>query len=60
MDMTGTNMSYFLSEYYERHHDTGGCSGRGAGRGAAAAVGFTPPVAKKAKLHEDPDFVQGG
>ena len=31
--------------------------GRG-GRGAAAAVVITPPVAKKAKLYEDPDFVQ--
>ena len=33
-------------------------SGRGAGRGAAAAVVITPPAAKKAKLYEDPDFVQ--
>ena len=34
-----------------------GRGGRG-GRGAAAAVVITPPVAKKAKLYEDPDFVQ--
>ena len=32
-------------------------SGRG-GRGAAAAGGFTPPLTKKAKLQEDPDFVK--
>ena len=33
-------------------------SGRGAGRGSAAAVVFTPPMAKKVKLQEDPDFVK--
>ena len=32
-------------------------SGKG-GRGAAAAVVFTPPLTKKPKLQEDPDFVR--
>ena len=34
-----------------------GCGGRGAGRGAVAAVEFTPPAAKKVKF-EDPDYVK--
>ena len=33
-------------------------NGRGAGRGSTAAVVFTPPMAKKVKLQEDPDFVK--
>ena len=32
-------------------------SGRG-GRGAAAAAVFTPPLHKKSKLQEDPDYVR--
>ena len=31
---------------------------RGGGRGSAAAVIITPPMAKKVKLQEDPDFVK--